>query len=276
MKSKYIKHIFSPLAISLISIGATAGLSLPASARTTDVVAPTFVVTGVICGQSGNTLATLLPGQSLTGDVVITSSPGSVTMADSNGSAQTFLATNPPSPQPFTFINTAMSPDTIFACNSSPSLASVINSKVLVTATGESANGGGPRAPINIVIDAHANNNNTNTNNINVSNLLRNLIGHNGYGNNNGYGNRHYKHHHYKRHHDNDDQPGDQSNNHANNQSSDHANNQSSDHTGNQSSDHAGNQSNNHAGNQYRSHSGNQFKNRSGNQFKIRSGNQSR
>ncbi|WP_151756463.1 hypothetical protein [Dictyobacter vulcani] len=281
MKSIPTKHIISTLAISFISLGATAGLALPVSARSADVVAPTFVVSGVNCGHSGSVIATLLPGQSLAGDVVITSNPGYLFMADSNASLlQSFIATTPPAPQPFTVTNRTMGTDTIFACNSSLPLLSVVNAKVIDTATGiPLSEGGGATSPIEIKVDAHANNNNTNGNTINVSNLLRNLIGHSGNSSDNN------TYHHKNNHHQNGqdgDHYGNQRDNHDGDQGDKHYGRQGDNHYGNQDSDnsdsphnmHHGYQSSRHYGRQHNTHHNLQYDDNYDRQHNAHYGNQ--
>ncbi|GCE19708.1 hypothetical protein [Dictyobacter kobayashii] len=129
MNTKLIKSCVATLAMGALSLSASAGFALPASAHAADVVAPTEPVAG-ICGQSGTLVATLQPGNILTGSAVFGSGRGSATIADTNGTySQTFNSDGTINPQSFTIANTGSGIDSVYACKDDPGIFVFINAQ---------------------------------------------------------------------------------------------------------------------------------------------------
>ncbi|GCE27250.1 hypothetical protein KDA_27340 [Dictyobacter alpinus] len=200
---KRVKPFLMALGISVISLGVSAGLALPAGAHRADIVAPTVVLsgTGALCPNM-MTIATLLPGDALEGTVVVTSTggPSTTNISDTNtGLSREFFGLTP---QPFSILNNTATVDTIRACDRLAPLTAIIHAN-LIRAGSTSGNNVGT---INIKVNASAINNNNSTNNITLLTKLYNLL----YGMN--------KQHHYKHHKHYDDQDSHDNHNRHNNQ----------------------------------------------------------
>lgn len=200
---KRVKPFLMALGISAVSLGAAAGLILPAGAQPADIVAPTTVLSGagVLCPNQV-TIATLLPGDAIEGTVVVTAAgaSSSTNINDTNTAFSREFSGS--TPQPFSILNNTATVDVIQACNRFATLTTVIHGN-LIKAGSAGKKGIGT---INIKVDASAINNNNNAVTIELLNRLYNKL----------FG-RH-KHHHKHHHHNNNDNHSnkDDHNNHDN------------------------------------------------------------
>ncbi|WP_338254140.1 hypothetical protein [Dictyobacter halimunensis] len=199
MNTKLIKSFVATFAMGALSLGATAGFALPASAHVADIVAPTENVTG-ICGQSGTAVATIRPGEILKGNVIFSTGQGTVTVADTSGDySQTFNGNGTTEGQAFVIMNTSNNINAVYSCKTDPSTAALleVSGSQQQQQQQQQQQSAGTTGPIHINVENNITNDNSNHNDVSNKNILSN----NHHNNHNNHNNHHHNHSHHHSHH---------------------------------------------------------------------------